>query len=467
MGGYNGGVDGTFANFRDYEPDQNLLLPPSLADWLPPNHVAYFIRDVLQQMDLSEFYRDYDSSRGGQPAYEPSMMLGMLILGYSSGLYSSRKIQKATYESIPFRVLSANQHPDHDPIASFRRRHLKAFSTLFLKVLQLCQEARLVKLGHIALDGTKLHANASKHKAMSYERMQKKQAQLEAEIQELLKEAEAADAQEDARYGEGVRGDDVPEELAFRHARLERIKEAKAALERRAAEEAAKEAAKSKQDNDKQDPKGDGADPPGAASAKIQPDPKSQINFTDPDSRIMFDHTKKAFDQSYNCQAAVDETAQVIIAAAVTQEANDKRQLQPMVDKIRDNVGAQPKRLSADSGYYSEENVTAVGEEVDLYLATARQKHDEKPAAAPRGRIPETATVKQRMTRKLQTQAGREVYKKRKEIVEPVFGQIKGVRGFRQFYLRGLEKVSAEWQLICAVHNLLKLSCSGRIPKLT
>ncbi len=470
MASYNGRVDGANANFRDYEPDQNLLLPPSLAEWLPANHVAYFIRDVLDQMDLSEFYSRYDSSRGGQPAYEPSMMLGLLILAYSGGLYSSRKIEKATYESIPFRVLSANQHPDHDTIASFRRRHLKAFSRLFLEILRLCQQAGLVKLGHIALDGTKLHANASKHKAMSYQRVKKKEAQLEIEIQELLQQAEAADSQEDSRYGAGVGGDDIPEELAFRQKRLERIKQAKAVLERRAAaeaqdEEEAKKAAKSKQHNDKDDSDGNEDGAPVPATSKVEPDPKSQINFTDVDSRIMFDHTKKAFEQSYNCQAAVDEKAQVIVAAAVSQEGNDKRQLQPMIEAISDNTGGQlPKKVSADTGYYSDANVASVADQVDLYVATKRQKHDQKPMAAPQGRIPQAASRKDRMQRKLQTKAGQAVYKKRKEIVEPVFGQIKGARGFRQFSLRGLDKVSAEWDMICAVHNLLKLFTNGWIP---
>lgn len=452
--------------FRRYEPDQLFLLPPALSQWLPEDHLVYFIRDVVGQLDLSAIFASYDGSKGGYPAYHPEMMVSLLIYAYCVGVPSSRKIEKSTYESIPFRVLSADQHPDHDTICAFRRRHLKALAALFVQVLRLCQRAGLIRLGHVALDGTKVRANASKHKAMSYGRMEKSVLELEAEVKRLLEEAEAVDASEESRYGKGRRGDQVPEELRFKQSRLAKIKEAKEALEREALKHAPEQQAayeKKKRDYDTR-PGSRRARPPKAPSDK--PDSKAQRNFTDPDSRIMKMSATKSFEQCYNCQAAVDDAHQVIVAPRVTQYANDKRQVKPVIEKLASNLdGATPKQVSADSDYYSQDNVTYLADQqIDAYVATGKWKHTDRMPPAPRGRIPKDATVKQRMARKLRTIKGRNTYSKRKAIVEPVFGQIKQVRGFRQFLLRGLDNVSAEWELICLGHNLMKLFRSGWKP---
>jgi transposase len=444
-------------SFKEYSPGQLLLMPPSLDEWLEDGHLVYFIRDVVGELDLSEIYDDYDASRGGQPAYDPQMMVGLVLYAYCVGLPSSRKIEQATYDSVPFRVLAANQHPDHDTICAFRRRHLQALSRLFVQVLQLCREAGLLKLGHVALDGTKVQANASKHKAMSYGRMKQEIGRLEAEVQQLLERAEAVDAEEDARYGEGNRGDELPEELRFRQKRLQRIRQAKAALEAQAQAEAA-------QGSDEED------DPPSEADrqAAAEPADSAQRNFTDPDSRIMRDNSRKSFEQCYNCQAAVDDKAQVIVAAEVTQDANDKGQVEPLTEQMRENTGDNPKQLSADAGYFSEANVNYLSETgIEAYVATGRMKHSDAQHAAPCARIGEHATVRERMDKKLRTEAGRAAYAKRKQTVEPVFGQIKGARGFRQFLLRGLEAVRAEWRLICLSHNLLKLHRSAAAGRVT
>lgn len=452
--------------FRRYEPGQLFLLPPDMSKWLPEDHLVYFIRDVVGQLELSEIFDSYDGSKGGYPAYHPEMMMALLIYAYCVGVPSSRKIEKATYESIAFRVLAADQHPDHDTICAFRRRHLQALAALFVQVLRLCQKAGLVKLGHVALDGTKVRANASKHKAMSYGRMEKSVAELEAEVQRLLAEAEAIDAKEDNRYGKGRGGDEIPEELRFKQSRLAKIKEAKEALEREVLKHVPEQQAayeKKRRDYDSR-PGSRRARPPKAPSDK--PEPKAQRNFTDPDSRIMKMSATKSFEQCYNCQAAVDEAHQVILAPRVTQYANDKRQVKPVMGKLKNNLdGATPKQVSADSDYYSQDNVVYLaGHHIDAYVATGRLKHTDRLLPAPRGRIAKDATVKERMARKLRTIKGRATYSKRKAIVEPVFGQIKQVRGFRQFLLRGFDQVSAEWELICLGHNLLKLFRSGWKP---
>jgi len=454
----------TKRHFREYNPDQLFLLPPDMKEWLPEDDLAYFIMDVVRGLDLSGIYDDYDGSAGGQPPYDPRMMAGLLLYGYCIGLASSRKIEQATYHSVPFRVLSANQHPDHDTIASFRERHLKALSELFVQVLRLCRKAGLVKLGHVSLDGTKVRANASKHKAMSYGRMEKKVEALESEVARLMKRAESADAEEDALYGKGRRGDELPEELRYKESRLRKIRDAMRALEREAEEKARAKARRAEKRSGKTaDRKRRGRKGPGDS---VKPDSKAQRNFTDPDSRIMMNGATKSFEQSYNCQAAVDDKAQVIVATKVTREANDKRQVKPMVRKLKENTGGrQPRKLSADSGYFSEENVIDLeGQGIDAYIATEKPKHGQTPVRAERGRLPGEATVKERMSRKLRTIKGRCTYSKRKQVVEPVFGQIKQARGFRQFLFRGLEKVGAEWDLICLTHNLLKLFRSGFRP---
>jgi len=452
--------------FRPYEPDQSLLLPPDMNDWLPEGHPASFIREVVRKLDLTAIYDAYaDAANGGKPPCNPRMMTGLLLYAYCKGIRSSRKIEEATYESVPFRVLAAGQHPDHDTICDFRKRHLGALSDLFVQVLDICREAGLAKLGHVSLDGSKFLANASKHKAMSYGRMKKRRAELKAEIEELMARADAVDAEEDALYGKGKRGDELPEELRFRETRLAKIEEAMAALEAEAkteaeakrAEIAVKEKIREEEDRPRRGPKP--KEPSG------EPEDKAQRNFTDPESRIMVDGATKGFVQAYNCQAAVDADSQVIVAADATQEANDKKQVEPMMEQVKSNTGENPTKASADNGYFSEANVKYLeNEEIDGYVASGRTKHGEAPTSAPRGPIPKNATVKQRMARKLRTKKGRETYAKRKSSVEPVFGQIKDGRGIRRFLLRGIEAVRGEWRLICLTHNLLKLFRATSAP---
>jgi len=459
--------------FKLYDPDQSYLFPPSPRDWLPEGHLSYFLSDVVDTLDLSSILDAYTGGDGrGQPPYHPAMMVKLLLYAYCVGKPSSRKIERATYEEVPFRVLSAENHPDHDTIADFRKRHLQSLAGLFYQVLQICRKAGLVKLGHVSLDGTKIKANASKHKAMSYGRMQKAEAELVDQIDGLLKEAEAVDSAEDAKYGKGKRGDDLPKELARRESRLKKIREAKASLEKKAREKAVdkgeKAKAKIKQREDEQ--KRTGKKTPGRTPVVPDPDaakpePKAQRNFTDPQSRIMKDGASKSFEQCYNAQAVVDSDSQIIVASDVTQQTNDKRQLIPMMKKTEANTGVKPAILSADAGYFSEDNLTDEQlEGVDLYVPPNRQKHgDDPPPSEPPGAIEDM--IKEKMRRKLRTDAGKKIYARRKVIVEPVFGQIKQARQFRRFSFRGLEKVAAEWDLVCLTHNLLKLFRAGFAPQ--
>jgi len=439
--------------FLPYEPDEALLLPPDIRKWLPDDHLALFISDVVDTLDLTEITDKYLHLEGGHPAYHPAMMVKLLFYGYSVGIRSSRRIEQKTYEDVAFRVLSCDAHPDHSRISDFRKRHLAELSRLFVQVLEICKEAGLVKLGHVALDGTKVKANASKHKAMSYDRMVKREPELAAEVERLLAEAEALDDKEDKKYGKGVRGDELPKELRFKQARLAKIRQAKQALE----EEARREAIEAgKLDKDGNPPAGGGSAsserPPGT------PAPKSQRNFTDPESRIMLDAATKAFVQAYNGQIAVDCESQVIVAADVTQAGNDKQQLVPMVEQIEGNLGEIPDRALADAGYFSEDNVESLTNNfIEPFIPQDRIKHSDAVQPAPRGRIPDNLSVVDRMLRKLKTKAGRKIYSKRKESAEPVFGQIKDGRGIRAFLLRGIENVKAEWNLICLTHNILKL----------
>ena len=457
--------------FKPYTPDQLLLLPPALQDWLPEGHVALFLSDVVDHaLDLGPILATYDASDGrGQPPYHPAMMVKLLLYAYCMGRPSSRAIERATHEEVPYRVLAANQHPDHDSIAAFRQTHLTALAALFTQVLGLCQRAGLVKLGHVALDGTKVLANASKHKAMSYGRMGEAERTLAAEVAALLAEAQRVDAAEDARYGKGTRGDELPAELTRRQSRLAKIREAKAALEAEARTQAAEAAAAAQAkcaERDRQAAttgrKPTGRPPRVPDPTQATPAPKAQRNFTDPASRIMKDGTTKSFVQAYNAQAAVDGEAQVIVAADVTQEANDKQQLVPLLAQVEANVGASPAVASADSGYFSAAAVTDPAlATIDLYVAVGRQKHGDVPAAP----LPEDGTVIGAMRAKVASTAGQAVYALRKTIIEPVFGQIKGPRGFRRFSFRGLGKVQAEWLLICLTHNLLKLFRAGWRPQ--
>lgn len=449
--------------FKEYAPDQLLLLPPDMREWLPEDHLVWMIADVVEELDLRAIEAAYDGSRGGQPAYDPRMMTGLLLYAYCVGMPSSRKIERATYEQVPFGVLSADQHPDHDTIAEFRRRHLAALAGLFVQVLAMCRRAGLVKLGHVALDGTKIKANASRNKAMSYGRMERELARLEQEAADLLGEAEAVDAEEDRRWGKGRPCDELPEQLRRRTDRIAKIRQAKAALEEEARERAgrAQEAYEKKKEAWK---KRRGGTEPREPSDQV--DPKAQRNFTDPDSRIMPLGAGRGFEQCYNAQAAVDAKAQIIVGARVTQSPIDAHQLKPMIETIERNLdGERPRRLSADNGYYSEDHIEYLeGKQIDPYLATGKVKHGMRPAPAPRGPIPKDATLTDRMARKLRTARGRATYAKRKHIVEPVFGQIKQARGLRQLNLRGLDKAKGEWALICTTHNLLKLARSGFRP---
>ena len=458
--------------FRHCDLNQVLLLPPSLQDWLPEGHLARLVADVVETLDLSEFYEKHEERDGrGQAAYDPRMMVRLLIYGYCLGVASSRRIEKATYEDVAFRYLASDDHPDHSVLAAFRKENREPWGRLFGQVLRLCQKAGLVKLGHVVLDGTKVKANASKHKAMSYERMGEAEKKLEKEVNELLAEAARVDAEEDAKYGKGKRGDELPKELERRESRLAKIREAKEALEKEAREEAAAEKARVEaqlKERERQEQergqKFTGPKPQVPDPEQAKPDGKAQRNFTDPESRIMKDGATKEFVQGYNAQAAVDSKAQVIVAAAVTQQPNDKQQLVPMVEEVEAMTGQQPQQVTAAAGYFSEKSVTDPRlEGIDLLVAPDRQKHGEEAPCAtgpPSSDLP----VTQPMRQKLRTPEAQAVYRMRKAIVEPVFGQIKECRGFRRFLLRGLSQVQAEWQMICTTHNLLKLFHSGWQP---
>jgi hypothetical protein len=385
------------------------------------------------------------------------MMVALLIYAYCRGIFSSRKIMQACEERLTFRVIVGDDIPNWRTISNFRKLHLKALEQLFVQVLQLCQQAGLVKLGHVALDGTKIKANASRHKAMSYSRILQEEQRLTEEIQELFAKAQAIDQQEDEQYGPDRRGDELPEELARRESRLQRIREAKRALEAKA-RAAAQEAQKLREQEDSQD--GDQSKRGRKCKAISEvPADNQQYNFTDPQSGIM-KANNKGWDQCGNAQAAVDSANQIIVACDVTDESNDKHQFEPMLEQAQDNVGQGQtiKAVSADSGYYSELNVKfAEDRNIDAYIATQRMKHNGPVPKVPRGRPPNELSIREKMARKLQTKKGRETYSKRKSIVEPVFGQVKQARGFVQFSLRGLEKMRGEWAIVCLTHNLLKL----------
>jgi len=414
-------------------------MPASMREWLPSNHLAYFISDVVDHLELSVIMERYAGEERGYPPYHPAMMVKVLLYAYCIGVVSSRKIEKRLCEDIAFRILSANNTPDFRTISDFRKAHLKALAGLFLQVLKLCQKAGLVKLGHVALDGTKIKANASKHKAMSYKRMKEEEARLEDEVAELMKKAEAVDEEEDRRYGKDKRGDELPKELTFRESRLKKIREAKEALEEEAKREAEAAASLNKKHAG-------------------MPDDKAQRNFTDPESHIMPAPGGKHFIQAYNAQAAVDSAHQVIVAAEVTNKPADRGQAEPMMDMVKTNTGRLPRQMSTDAGYFSSnsvKNLTAQG--IDVYMPPDKMGHRLTLPPAPRGPIPKGLSIVDRMRRKLRTKKGKERYGLRKELPEPVFGQIKQARGFRQFLLRGNDKVSSEWNLICTGHNLFKL----------
>lgn len=438
-------------HFRPWKIDEAQLLPPSIVDFVPEDHLARFIVALAREsLDLGEISGSYASSLG-QPPFDPRMMVALLLHGYASGLYSSRRLAKACRERADFMMIVALDAPDFRTISDFRKRHLAALSRLFVQVLRLAETAGLVKLGHVALDGTKIKANASKHKAMGYERMKKREAELQAEVDGWLAAAEAADAEEDRAFGKDKRGDELPGWVADKAKRLAKIREAKAALEAEAKAAAEEEMRRRAEAEQKRKAEGRKRNGPPPAPPSAEPDGKAQRNFTDPESRIL--KSKDGFIQGYNAQAAVDGAHQIIVAQDVTPSMSDQAQLVPLIDGIESNLGRKPQEASADTGYLSEANLAALeARGVRAYIATGRAKH---PGDAKR-RLGGELT--QAMRRKLKRAGWRSRYRLRKQIVEPVFGQIKQARGFRQFLLRGIDKVRAEWAMICTAHNLTKLA---------
>lgn len=513
--------------YRPWTPEQGFLLPPSPMDWLPEEHLAFFILDVVRELDLSALEAEVQAkdARGNRP-HSPTMMVALLLYAYCVGIYSSRKIALGTYENVAMRVLAGGMHPHFTTINQFRKRHLGHLRGLFFQGLQLCGRAGLVTLGHVALDGTKIKANASKHKAMSYERMQEQEKRLQTEIAQLLERAEAADTEEDARYG-AENADDLPDELRRRESRLARLREAKRELERDAAQaraalleeraekhadkatsedvsaterkraatraakcaaqaEALRDRVKAMESEDKDDEESsehnndsdlssdDNEDArrgpdvaPGMPRNRVPhrrdgtPKPDAQRNFTDPDSRIMV--SQKQYVQAYNAQIVVDASSQVIVAHGLSNQAADNPYLPPMLDRVHDLTGSLPDKMSADAGYFSLANVENCEQRgIDAYISTGRESAQMELDASDepfRTNTPTTAETEARedMRQKLASTPGREVYARRKAIVEPVFGQIKEARGFRRFSLRGLSNVCGEWSLVCLCHNLLKL----------
>jgi|SRR5579883_229725 transposase len=437
-------------DFRPWKIDEAQLLPPSVQDYVPKDHLSRLIVSLVREsLDLSAISGSYRSGLG-QPPFDPRLMTALLLHGYASGLYSSRRIAKAAVERADFMMIVAGDPPDFRTISEFRRRHLPALAALFVQVLRLAERAGLVKLGHVALDGSKIKANASKHKAMSYERMKKREAELQAEVDRWLKAAAAADAEEDRLYGD-QRGDEMPDWVADKEKRLAKIRAAQAALEAEAKAAAEEETRRRAEAEDKRLAEGRKKNGRTPAAPPAEPDGKSQRNFTDPDSRIL--KTKDGYIQGYNAQAAVDGTAQIIVAHGLTASMSDHDQLVELLDGIEANLGAKPKEASADSGYLSEPNLQAMAaRDISAYVAVGRAKH---PAD---GKRKIAGPLTQAMRAKLKRAGWRSRYRLRKQIVEPVFGQIKQARGFRQFLLRGIDKVRAEWALICTAHNLTKLA---------
>jgi transposase len=447
--------------FRSYDLNQRLLLPPDLRDWLRDDHLALYISDLVDQMDLSEILNRYEEDLRGRPPYHPALMVKLLIYGYCTGRMSSRKIEQSTYDDVAFRVLSCDQHPDHDSIAQFRKRHLTALSRLFLQVLQLCQRAGLVKLGHVAIDSTKIKANAAKRKSYSYERLSKAEQELSDEVKRLLREAQQIDEKEDSMYGKGKRGDELPAELRQRETRLAKIRELKAQLEREA-KEAAEEERQRKEEQNTHKAKGEAVVEKyrkpiwtKSETGEIVPIPKTQRNLTDVDSRVMLNTATGSFEQAYNAQIAVDGQAQIIVAARVVKAPNDVEQLLPALSSVKENLGRLPEQATADAGYFSPAGLADEQlKEVDLYVPP---NNPSGMKSGPRSRSTINAAIRDQMRAKLKRPEGYEIYKRRNIIVEPVFAEIKHVRQFRQFLLRGLAQVEAEWSLMCMTHNLLKL----------
>ncbi|MET8535094.1 IS1182 family transposase [Streptomyces sp. NPDC005065] len=457
--------------FRAFDPHQVLLLPPSLDDWLPQDHLARFVAELVDEvLDLGPVLADYTEKRG-YPPYDPRLMLRLLIYGYTTGVRSSRAIERRLADDIAFRFLAAGQAPDFRSISRFRRRHLDALAGLFTQSLHLATKLGMVKMGRVALDGTKLEANASKHKAMSYGRLVEKEERIEAEVAALeaqaaalLADAEATDAAEDQIFGIDSKDTDLPAELDRREKRLAKLQAARAQIEAEAAATArrhAEDKERRRQERTGADDKQAVADAGDKAAATARPKPKAQANFTDPDSRIM-KNSDGAYIQAYNAQAVVDEEHQVITAADVTTNPSDALNYTSMLDQSAANTGTHPRQALVDAGYCSETNLEAAKERqlfcgTDTFMATGRLAHDEQVPPAPRGRIPKDATLKERMARKLRTKPGKAAYSRRKAIVEPVFGQIMTCHNGRQLLLRSQDGARGEWRLLAACHNLRKI----------
>ena len=446
------------ANFRPIDRATPFLLPPSVEDWLPKDHLARFVVDIIDQLDLSALSRQYRGT--GSAAYHPTVLLGLLIYGYATGVYSSRRIETATHESIAFRYIAANEQPDHDSLCTFRKRFLKEIEVLFVQVLCIARQMKLLKLGTIALDGTKVHANASRHSALSYGHAQKIEAQLEAEVKEMLARAEAADQEP---LPEGL---SIPEELARREERLAAIRQAKAQIEAGAAEREARENAdyeakmKAREEKAAGTGKKPGGKPPAPPSRGVRP--TDQINLTDADSRIM-PATGKGFEQSYNAQAAVDTESMLVVAIDVAQVATDKQQVTPMLAVLAGLPEAlgSVEHLLADNGYFSAANVDCcVQAKIEPLLAAGRDGHHPhwKDRFTEPPPLPEAASTVERMKHRLKTRQGRKLYGLRKQTVEPVFGIIKSAMRFRQFLLRGLDSVRGEWTLVTMAWNIKRMA---------
>ena len=454
--------------FRVCDLNQPFLVPPSLQDWLPEDHLARFVADVTNELDLGRIYAEYERGDGrGLSAYHPLLLTRLLLYGYSIGVTSSRAIEKATYDNVAFRYLAADQHPDHDTIASFRQEHLEALAGLFLQALRLCEKAGLVKLGNVAIDGTKILANASTKRSATHQKLSERERYWEAAVERLLAEAQRTDEQEDQRFGKGQPADPLPEELASAQSRLERIRQAKAELEKEAQQEL--ESAKvnhigkrGRPTKEEQigrtllDPQQWDKEKKRLRRARRNADqPTRQYNFVDPDSRVMRDNACKSFVQAYNAQIAVDAHQQVIVAAEITQKTTDREQLLPMVQNVCTTIARLPETVTADAGYWDTSSLrdpSLQGIQV-LVSPDAQVQPPGVPLLPNAPKSPEAV----RMREVLLSPIGKMLYTVRKATVEPVFGQIKEVRGLRRFRFRGLKRVQCEWKLICATHNLLKL----------
>ena len=434
-------------SFLPYDPNQLYLLPPSPSDWLPEGHLALFVSDRVDRLDLREFYARYEGDGRRNRPYSPTMMVKVLVYAYASGVFGSRQIANRLHEDVAFRVLGAGNFPAHRTICDFRRLHLEELKALFVQVVGVARELGLVKLGVLGVDGTKIRANASKHKAMSYGRMKEEQARLKAEMGELLQRAERVDRAEDERLGADGSGESLPEELKRREERLAKIEAAKARLEARQRE--ADEARGRHEDDGCKPTQGDGRGSRFKREFGV-PEDKAQENFTDPQSRIM--KTQEGYQQCYNAQAGVDGESQLIVATGLTHCASDSAQLLPMVKVAAHNVGTQPARVLADAGYRCEESFVALEQQgIEALVALGRE------GKAALNLDAERSPASARMLQKLNTEAGKARYRRRKVIPEPVFGWIKHVLGFRRFSLRGLHKVTAEWNLVCLAVNLKRM----------